>query len=100
MAGGASARTAPIDAAHPSSAPVFAVDMAMHSSTLTERRFSNARSSAWPAIISAVASPRAAAAAAPAALGLRSRTSVASVARASPTNRATQGPHNAQTVGR
>ena len=100
MASGAPARMAPIDAAQPSRAPVLAADMAMHCSTVTSRRLSKAMSSAWPAIMAAVASASAADAAAPRPDGLSSSTWWARICRASPATMAGPMPYTDHTVGR
>ena len=89
-----------MELAQPSRAPVLAADMAMHSSTLTLRRFSKAMSSACPEIIDAVASASAAEAAARVSEGAPSSTWWASVSRASPAMMAEPTPKTDQTVGR
>jgi hypothetical protein len=78
----------------------LAADMAVHCSTETSRRRSKAMSSAWPAIIAAVASAREAEAAAPVVGDASRRTWWARTCRASPATMAGPTPNNDQTVGR
>ena len=94
-------RTAPIELAHESSAPVLAACIAITSSTRTPSLPSRLMSSDWPAIIRAVASTRSAVARIASGVSRRSSTCAGERSRsASPARIARASPNTVHTVGR